>query len=117
MVNDFACIIMIPVVIKDPPLFKKVTISFGVRERCEYCKFCKIKVNFKKKIYQTFDIIFCLIIKAKQDRSFYTDPMIVVLPYPVTDIIGTVKNCLVDIPCASLCCEIQYIIFILNGMA
>ena len=72
MINYFSGIVMVPIMIKDPVLLQQVTVSLGVREGSKNSEFCKIKINFKKKIDQPFDIIFRLIVKSEEKATMAT---------------------------------------------
>jgi hypothetical protein len=108
---------MVPVVVEDPSLTQQVIVSFCMRERTQNGKFGKIQVNIQQKIYDTLNIIFCLVIKAQKDSPFHTNAVTVVAFNTLPDIIRGVIHSLVDIPGTRLRRKVQDLGIIFNGMA
>ena len=61
--------------------------TFGVREWCEDGKLCQIQIYLAKEVDEAFDVVFCLIIKAKEDGAFDAYAVVVVTFYTFFDII------------------------------
>ena len=78
---------MIPIEVKNTALTQQIVVTFSVRERCENCEFRQIQIYLAKEVNEAFDIVFCLIIKAKEDGAFHSDAIIVVTFHTFLDII------------------------------
>ena len=107
---------MIPVEIEDTSLTQVIVISFRMRERRHDGKFGQIKVDFEQKIDKPFDIVLRLAIDTEQDRSLYSDAMIMVTFHTLLDIIRRIVDGLIHIPGAGLCRQIKHFRVIFDRM-
>ena len=109
--------VVIPVIARDASLTVHIIKCLRVRKRCQHGEFCHIKLYLKQKIDEPLDGVLGVIVKAKQYGALNGYAVVVIAPDPVPDMVGCVKDSLIDIPGPCLCRGCKNLVVLLDGMA